>query len=163
LKRFIEIMFWVVVGLVGIPVFGVLIYTVLPTKQGTEPQTLASDRSIAAAPVSEITPEGELAQIFSLFSDATEVQRTEKEHQIKGKIVQWRLPVYDVTKRSDFYVIQTKSRAGTVAAFCYVRASDEATKRYLLSLKENDYVTCKGEIAGTTMRSIDIKPAVLLN
>ena len=162
MKRFVEIVFWAVVGLVGIPVFGILIYTVLPTEHGPHPQNLASDSNIAAAKASDIAPDGELANMFSFFSDATEIQRAEKERQLRGKVVQWRLPVYNVTERNDFYVIQTKSRSGIVGAFCYVRASDEAVKRFLFSLKENDYVTCKGEIAGTTMRSIDIKPAVLL-
>jgi hypothetical protein len=163
LKRFVEIVFWAVVCLVGIPVFGILIYTVLPIEHGPHPQNLASDSNIETAEASDIAPDGELANMFSFFSDATEIQRAEKERQLRGKVVQWRLPVYNVTERNDFYVIQTKSRSGIVGAFCYVRASDEAVKRFLLSLKENDYVTCKGEIAGTTMRSIDIKPAVLLH
>jgi hypothetical protein len=162
MKRFMEILFWAVVGLVGIPVFGLLIYTIIPIDHDINQQKLTADDKIAAANVSDIPPDGELAKIFSFFSDSTEIKRADKERQITGKMVQWRLPVYNVSERSDFYVIQTKSRSDIVGAFCYVRASDEAVKRFLLSLKENDYVTCKGEIAGTTMRSIDIKPAVLL-
>jgi hypothetical protein len=163
LKRFFEILFWSVVALIGVPVFGILIYTVLPTDHGADRQKFTPDSNLASAKVSELAPDGELAKMFSFFSDATEIQRAEKERQIRGKVVQWRLPVYNVTERSDFYVIQTKSRSGIVGAFCYVRASNADVKQYLLSLEEDDYVTCKGEIAGTTMRSIDIKPAVLLN
>ncbi len=124
MKRFIEIVFWTVVGLVGIPVFGMLIYTVLPVDHGADARKLTTDNNIATAKASDIAPDGELAKMFSFFSDATEIQRAEKERQIRGKVVQWRLPVYNVTERSDFYVIQTKSRSGIVGAFCYVRASD---------------------------------------
>ena len=163
MKRFIEIVFWAGVCLVGIPVFAVVIYTVLPTGHSVNSEKVATDGNIAAAKPSDIAPDGELANMFSFFSDATEIQRSEKERQLNGKVVQWRLPVYNVTEHGDFYVVQTKSRAGIVGAFCYVRASDEFVKQFLLSLKENDYVTCKGEIAGTTMRSIDIRPAVVLH
>jgi hypothetical protein len=159
LKRFVEIVFWTVVCLIGIPVFAAVIYTVLPIDHT---EHVATESNLAAAAPSDITPDGELAKMFSFFSDATEIQRSEKERQLKGKVVQWRLLVYNVAERNDFYVIQTKSCPGIVGAFCYVRASNESVKQFLLSLKENDYVTCKGEIAGTTMRSVDIKPAVLL-
>jgi hypothetical protein len=161
LKRFFEVLFWTVVGLVGIPIFGILVYTVFPKDPAVERQ-VTGDNDIVVSELDDISPEGELPKIFSFFSDATEMQRSEKERQIKGKVVQWRLPVYNVSERGGVYVVQTKSRANLVGAFCYVRPSNDGLKQYLLSLKENDYVTCKGKIAGSTMRSIEIKPAVLL-
>jgi len=42
------------------------------------------------------------------------------------------------------------------------RTSGDALRKYVLSLKENDMIICKAEIAGTSLRSIEIRPAVLL-
>jgi len=160
LKRALEIFFWCVVVLIGLPVFAVVVYTIAPKQNGTGQSTVESDAKLASAPVSGLAPTGDIAEIFSFLSEATQSQRDEKERAIKGKIVQWKLPVYNVSERNGFIVIQTKSRPGIVGTFCYLKAGD-AIKQYVLSLRENDLITCKGEIAGTTMRSIEIRPAVL--
>lgn len=148
------------VVLIGLPVFAVVVYTIGPKQNGMGQSTVESDAKLASAPVSGLAPSGDMAEIFSFLSEATQIQRDEKERPIKGKIVRWKLPVYNVSERNGFIVIQTKSRPGIVGTFCYVTASD-AIKQYVLSLRENDLITCKGEIAGTTMRSIEIRPAVL--
>ena len=136
------------------------VYTIAPKQNGRGQSTVESDAKLASAPVSGLAPTGDIAEIFSFLSQATQIQRDEKERAIKGKIVLWKLPVYNVSERNGFIVIQTKSRPGIVGTFCYVKASD-AIKQYVLSLRESDLITCKGEIAGTTMRSIEIRPAVL--
>jgi hypothetical protein len=161
MKRALEVVFWCVVALVGLPLFGGLFYLLVPKESPGELTVAASDGELIAARPAEIAPSGELAEVFALFSNATALQREEKERQIKGKIVQWRLPVYNVTEHGGFYVVQTKSQSGLVGAFCYVRAS-ETSKDVVLRLREDDYVTCKGPIAGASMRNIEIKPAVLL-
>ncbi|RXH39530.1 hypothetical protein XH94_16570 [Bradyrhizobium zhanjiangense] len=160
MKRTLELFFWCVVVLIGLPVFALLVYTVLPKQTGTDQSGVQSDAKLASALASDLAPTGELAEIFSFISEATQIQRDEKERAIKGKIVQWKLPVYNVSERNGFVVIQTRSRRGLVGTFCYVRAN-EAVKKYALSLRENDLVTCKGEIAGTSMRNIEIRPAIL--
>lgn len=147
------------VALIAVPVFAILIYTLAPKQGGSAEAAGMTDAQLASASVSDLEPRGELADIFSLFSDATEIQRDEKERQIKGKIVRWRLPVYNVSERNGFYVIQTEG-SGLVSTFCYVRANDE-NKSKVLSLRENDLINCKGQIAGSSMRSIEIRPAVL--
>ncbi|NOJ40331.1 hypothetical protein [Bradyrhizobium australiense] len=161
MKRTLEVVFWCVVALVGVPVFAALIYTIFPKQSGVDGATVASDARLASENASDLAPTGELAEMFSFFSNSTQIQRDEKEREIKGKIVRWRLPVYNVSERHGYYVVQTKSRPGLVSTFCYVRLSDDAAKQYVLSLKENDLITCKGQIAGTSMRSIEIRPAVL--
>lgn len=145
------------VGFTGfLPIVAIVIYTLVPKQRGV----VGTDANVEFAAASDLAPTGELADTFSFFSNATQLQRDEKEREIIGKIVQWRLPVYNVSERDGFYVIQTKSRPGLVAAFCYVRAV-EAIKSYVLSLRENDLVTCKGTIAGSSMRTIQLRPAVL--
>jgi hypothetical protein len=141
-------------------VFAVVVYTIAPKQTDTSKSTVETDARLASAPVSGLAPTGDIAETFSFLSPATQIQQDEKERAIKGKIVQWRLPVYNISERNGFIVIQTKSRPGMVGTFCYVKASD-AIKQRVLSLREDDLITCKGEIAGTTMRSIEIRPAVL--
>lgn len=148
------------VVLIGLPVFAVVVYTIVPKQNDTGKSTGVSDVKLASAPVSSLAPTGDIAETFSFLSPATQIQRDEKERAIKGKIVEWKLPVYNVSERNGFIVIQTKSRPDIVGTFCYVKASD-AIKRYVLSLRENDLITCKGEIAGTAMRNIEIRPAIL--
>lgn len=115
------------VALVGVPVFALVIYTLVPKQSGM----VGKDANVESAAASDLAPTRELADTFSFFSNATQLQRDEKEREIIGKVVQWRLPVYNVSERDGFYVIQTKSRPGLVAAFCYVRAV-EAIKRLRL-------------------------------
>ena len=122
--------------------------------------TLESDAEIASASVSGLSPSGELADIFSTVSNANQPQRDEKAREIIGKVVEWSLPIYSVAKREGFLVIETRSRPGLVAAFCFVRAS-EATQKYVLALSADALITCKGQIAGASMRGIEIRPALL--
>jgi|tagenome__1003787_1003787.scaffolds.fasta_scaffold20938515_2 hypothetical protein len=82
MKRFIEVLFWARSRRHSC--FCLLIYTVLPIDHGTNQQKLTTGDKIAAANLSDIPPDGELGRMFSFFSDATEIQRAEKERQIAG-------------------------------------------------------------------------------
>ena len=53
---------------------------------------------IANATPSALTPSGELYETFHIGTNATDVQRENLETKIKGQIVQWTLPVYEVRK-----------------------------------------------------------------
>ena len=68
---------------------------------------LAVLNKIANANAENIDPAGELANAFKLNSDFTDLQRDNIEKEIKGKIVQWSLPVYEVRKVGETYRIQT--------------------------------------------------------
>ena len=101
--------------------------------------------------------------MFQFFSDNTALQRDEKEREIKGAIVQWRLPVYDVISASGgTYVVATKSTTDLVGTFCYVQPRGDDDQKFLTTLREGDYVTCKGIINGVSMRNIVIKPAIII-
>lgn len=92
--------------------------------------------------------------MFQLVSDSTAIQREEKEREIKGVVVQWRLPVYDVSSAySGFYRIQTKATKEIVGTFCYVRPQNDEDRRVLARLREGDYITCKGYIDSISMRN----------
>ena len=44
----------------------------------------------------QINPQGELGEMFSFGSTNTDIQRDNKINEIKGKVVSWSLPVFEV-------------------------------------------------------------------
>jgi hypothetical protein len=95
------------------------------------------------------------------MSDHTDIQRENKEKEITGTIVRWSLPIFDVTKSGKNYRIQTKSSSGSVGTFVTLTPRDDSERSHIEGLTEGDYVSFKGRITGTTMRNINVKPAVL--
>jgi uncharacterized protein YecT (DUF1311 family) len=124
--------------------------------------------ALATTPPSELRPDGELAELFTLGSSNTNLQRENKAKEITGQVVEWRLPVYEVSHSGDEYKIQTRevirsgpSQAKLVGAFVYVRARTDEERRTIEALKTNDPVSFKGRIEGVFLRSLQIRPAVL--
>jgi hypothetical protein len=94
---------------------------------------------------SGLLPSGELARMFSFLSEYTDLQREEKGRELKGVVVQWRLPVYDVSSGpGSFYRVQTSAGNGGVGTFCYVKPQNEDERKFLVGLKTGGYITCKG-------------------
>lgn len=129
-------------------------------------QTLSEMDQLASAEESRIGPYGELAEIFNLMSKHTNIQRENKEKEIKGQIVVWELPLYEVSKQGDYYRVQTNAgpSAGGMACvgtFVYIKPRNEQEKIYIESIKTGDNITFKGKIDGVSMRNINIKPAIL--
>lgn len=127
-----------------------------------------SARLIDAVP-SALSPSGELYKTFHLGTDATDVQRENLENSIKGQIVQWTLPVYEVRKSGSGYTIQTSTESsffgiGTPFIGTFVKAVARTPEEvsYIERLKTDDKVTIKGRISGTFMRSIQIEPAIVM-
>ena len=150
--------------LLGLIVIGVLGAIFGPSKEEKAQQLSATLANMANAQAANISASGELSELFSLGSKNTDIQRDNMEKEIKGKIVEWSLPVYEVKKRDEnIYRVQTKSGTRYVGAFLtlYARSSDEAS--YIESLQTGSMITFKGKIGGTTMRNIDIDPAILVS
>jgi hypothetical protein len=125
-------------------------------------------KSLPNASPSGLQPTGELADLFNLGSDHTDIQRKNKEKEIKGQVVDWTLSVYEVSKSGEKYRIQTKSSIGgygnEVAAFVELTAQSQEEVTFIEGLKTNDRFRFKGCIAGIgMMRTLEIKPAILLN
>lgn len=125
---------------------------------------------LAAATPTNLQPTGELSAIFSLGSKNTDLQRENKLKEITGQIVQWRLPVYEVAKKGSVYRIQTSSSAnvgigsaGPVGTFIDITPRTDADRAAIEALKTGDVISFKGRIAGSTFRSLEIKPAVLFD
>ena len=50
-----------------------------------------------------------------------------------------------------------------IGAFITIYPRNESEKSYIENLKTDDRLTFKGKITGTTMRNIDIEPAILVS
>jgi hypothetical protein len=93
-------------------------------------------KALLTATPSDLKPTGDLADIFNLNSDHTDLQRDNKENEIKGKIVDWTLTVYEVSKSGkDTYRIQTKSDVniggggGEIATFVELKPHNIGTDK----------------------------------
>ena len=117
---------------------------------------------------SALAPNGELAEIFALGSDHTDLQRENKFKEIQGSVIAWRLPVYEVSRSGEDYKIQTQSELGIgsaealIGAFVYVTPRNNNDRQIIESLKTGDLVSIKGIIDDTTFRNLKIKPAILV-
>lgn len=119
--------------------------------------------ALAITPESDIQPDGELNLIYSFGSDYTDLQRENKEKEIKDKIVKWTLKVYEVDTTLDKkgYKIQT-SDTGKVGTFIYIYSPSDEDIKIIEALKTGDTVTVKGYIKGVSMRNIQLDPAILV-
>jgi len=127
----------------------------------------------AATPVKLNT--AELADMFSMSSEYTDLQRDTKEKELKGTVVQWRLPVFEVgSSGNSCYRIQTQGKTidmgpfgetpdypGTFITVC--DADDPGIAALVPTLKTGDWITVKGIINGTTMRNFDLDIAIVTN
>jgi hypothetical protein len=105
----------------------------------------------------------ELADLFTIGSKGTDIQRDMKEKEITGKTIEWKgLEVYEVSKSGACFRIQTSSKAGvfpgTFVKACPPEGGDEAM---IVGLKTGDLITVKGKIDGISMRNVEIEPAVV--
>jgi hypothetical protein len=133
----------------------------------TSQRSVQGDISVLVnTPPSPLKPDGELAEIFTYGSDHTDLQRQLKLKEILGKIVEWELPVYEVKQSGSGYVIQTSNggffEKKLVGTFIHITPQDENDRGLVESLKTGSLVTFKGIIEDTTMRNLDIKPAILV-
>ena len=150
-------------------VAGVLLIVVLAVMAAKNDVNKKAEDPIAALynehPIN-IQPYGELASIFNMGSDYTDLQRENKLNEIKGKVVEWSLPVYEVSRSGDVYKIQTKSGFGIlgpdpVGTFVYITPRDAAERQVIERMKSGDVVKFRGRIASSSFRSLIIRPAVL--
>ena len=118
--------------------------------------------SISSDTPSNLKPSGELDELFSFNSSNTDLQRDNKEKEIKGILVDWTLEVYEVdTAGENRYQIQT-SGSDAVDTFVYVSTRNKEEVDYIESLKTKQMIRVQGLIDGVSLRSIRIDPAIIL-
>lgn len=119
--------------------------------------------SAGAAGAADLRPDGELYEIFKLGSDHTDLQRETKLQEIRGQVVEWELPLYEISRKSDgsYRVITSSSHA--VGCIVDVRVTSDAERSYLLGLKTGDRIRFRGSIRGVNfVRSLEIDPATVI-
>lgn len=133
--------------------------TVTVAPQGTE---------LIAVPIANIDPVA-LCPLFKFGSDHTGLQREDVLKTLVGKIVQWRLQVYEIksTNKPDLYRVQTKecndsSENRNIPTIIDLSARNDADTAVIHSLKTGDWFTVRGKVAGTFMRSIELSPAIIM-
>lgn len=145
------------------PVFGILLSMILGSFTdfgGSEPPARTASAVQDRAPDST-SPPSDLVDALSFFTSLTEVQVDEIKDRYRGAVVQWTLPVWDVSKSGKEYVIQTSSDA-PVSIFCRVTPTDDGQEDRIKRLRAGERITCKGEIKGFSFKSANVSPAVLV-
>jgi hypothetical protein len=133
---------------------------------------------IDSAQVIDISPET-LRPLFELGSEHTDLQRENAKKQIKNKIIEWNLQIYEIssTSKDGVYKIQTMTgvkdgnplfsnsdrKNFNVGTFINLYARTETEKQFILSLKTSDWIKIKGVLTGeSTFRNLEIDPAILV-
>ncbi len=125
---------------------------------------------LASTQPADLKADGELSEIFTFDSKYTDLQRDNKAKEIIGKVVQWQLPVYEVSKSGDGYKVQTQSQIGFggfarnfVGTFVYITPRTDEDRHIIEGLKTGDIISFKGRINGTSLRSLTVKPAIIVH
>jgi hypothetical protein len=139
-------------------VLGVISAIFSQTKEEKE----AEIKSISSSKAESIDT-SELKEMFSIMSKNTDLQRENKEKELIGKIVQWKIEVYEVNKSEEYYRIQGSTTANMPGTFVSLYPRNDSQRQRIESLKTGDSITFKGIITGTTVRNIDIDKATLID
>lgn len=118
---------------------------------------------LTSATPSNLSPTGQLKEMFQVPSDYTDLQRKDMLNQIKGKIVVWRLPVWEIRQvKGNKYEVTTHGDGKAVACEIYITVDSSEEKQALLRLKTGDFISFKGVLTGkTSLRSLVIEPAII--
>jgi len=137
-----------------------------PDSGATDPTSAShiptTTEALDSATPEDISPAGEIATTFAWGGDHTDLQRENMEKKITGRIVQWTLPVYEVKRSGEHYRIQTSGNTALVGIFANVYARNTQEVALIEGIKTGDEVTIKGKITGTSLRNIELSPAVLV-
>lgn len=115
-----------------------------------------------------IIDQSKLCQMFKLNSKFTDLQRESMIEDLKGKIIEWKLPVYEVSSKSNnVFRIQTFNpsffECGYVSTSINLVALNDGDLSRIKALKTNDVITIRGKIKGVFLRHIEIDPAIFSN
>lgn len=114
--------------------------------------------------ISNLSPHDKnLISLFKVPSEYTDLQREDMLTKIKGKIVAWNLPVYEISQeQNNIYKVITQSSPNLVGTVIYLEANRPNEKDYLLGLKTGSNIDIIGVLTGETfLRNLIIRPAEL--
>lgn len=122
---------------------------------------------------SNYDPTGLLKEMYKGPSRYTNLQRKNKLKELAGKIILWRVPVYEISPDAEFNIFDGEKETNRyrirVTSNDYVGCEillftrNDEERNYLNSLKTGDMITIKGVLTGKTTltRSLQIEPAIL--
>lgn len=116
---------------------------------------------LSSSTYSSLSPYGRLADIFNIGSDYTDLQREDTLKEIKGQVVQWTLPAYEIHRDGDVYTISVLPGKNVGCSVVIFNPDTQQLSR-LKSIKTGENITFKGYIKGISMRHIIISPAMLV-
>ena len=124
---------------------------------------LATVAKIADETVYPLQIQGELSDTFLPYSDYTDLQRDKMTERVVGRVVQWTLPVYEISRSDGIYLIRTRSIPKLLTVYAYVKARGIEDDALLESLKTNDFITLKGRISEISLRTVLVlSPAIVI-
>ena len=113
------------------------------------------------AQASNIDP-NKLAPIFRFGSDYTNLQREDTLSQIKDKVIEWTIPVYEIERIKDGLYRITSIDDDGFGLVIVLTTNSQDEKNLIHSLKTGSRLSIKGVLTGeTTMRALDIEPAII--
>ena len=118
-------------------------------------------KMIEIAPVDHVNAT-ELATLFNDKKLIVSPQVQDKAKEITGKIVQWELEVFVVTKSADCYQIVTKPTTSIPGTLLTVYPQYNQQQSYLDSIMPGFTIQIKGKIAGIQQGRIKINPALVI-
>ncbi len=108
-----------------------------------------------------IAPGGDLAALFAYGTKSTDVQRETGLAAIKGKLVAWTLPVYEVKRNGDNYKIQTSGSRAAIGTYITITPRNDEDRRFIEALTTGQPVAIRGIVKDVFMRDLIIAPAIL--
>ena len=137
------------------------------------PRAVDSTNNLASAHPTSMPSNDDIAEIFSFNSNFTDLHRQIKTKEILGKVVEWRLPVYEVRQSGAEYIIDTSAserngilfsgnESKNVKTSIHVVPANENELRRIESLKTGDSIKFRGVISDITLRILIIRPAILV-
>ena len=137
-------------------------------EQTAEEKNSIQDAMVASIQNATVLPISfdQLSSVFLLGSDNTDLQRDAVEKEIIGKVVQWDIPIYEISLQDDgVYAVTTESNYGGkshLTASVFITARNSKDREYLASLKSGDVISFKGTLSAINLRlQVTVSPAIL--
>ena len=147
-----------------------LLFTGCGSAESNPPLTIEQIQLLETASTNPIQLQGELSEMFAFGSKHTDLQRDIMRGKLVGSIVQWKLPVYEVSLSNGVYKVQTKGgvRIGQkgmdlMTVIIYISPRIAEDQRTMELLKTGDMISFRGKVSEIMFRSfVIINPAILI-
>ena len=143
--------------ILGIGILAIISAYAIPLPRGP----MNDLQKIVDAPIDQIDA-SELAWMLNNRGANTNNSIEYMENEIAGKIVQWELEVFVITRASDYFKIVTKPTFDSPGTLLTLYPQDNQQRIFLDNIHPGNTINIKGKITGTQQNRIKINPAVIL-